>query len=731
MRRFNGGILITYILLIIIGIASIYRIIHLSVSMGDYYKGIFPEDSTVTVEGRTFRMEKGMELGRRGNILSDDRTILLSTVFVYDLYWRPSYIYPRNDSLFLAKADSLISIFHRINPKKSIEEYNKLIKDDYLKYREAYANAERKTKDKDKAIRAEGKKELEALRDKYVLIQVSNIEQPSKWVRQRDINEIDTLFKKWRGSSSFRGGCQKDQREVRRQLTGGYPSSVLGTFKKEKGEKQYSYRGIEGYYDSLLAGESVSKRILKVNGITVRLKENKSISPIDGHSIVTTIDNDIQRVTRDALKTCLMEDLSAAWGCAMVMEVETGQIKAIVNLNKSGGVCEEMTDHATTECFEPGSTFKLMTLIAALESGKVDTNTQVPCKKGDLPLWDAFARSDNKGLYHAAKMGYPDIYAFGAALTKMGLHNDLKIETANAKTPRLKSITQREIDYDRMTHGYSIQVPPIYMLAYYNAIANNGVYVKPTLVKAIISPEGKMQENKIDTTQKRLCSAKTVEKVQHCLEMVVGSESGTARRAQDARFKEGKRNQEEAVRPLIAGKTGTAFIYDEKARRYSDVLKNSSFIAYFPAENPKFTCLVLVSKTYLDASYTAVLVCKEIAEKLISHYDEKTESVKKKDFPTAEFGYGKDMKTIYKELDIEAKSAVNDNKYLSALCDADSNIVFRAKDLKPNLSESLRKATAKDAADILEKQGYKVQIRGVGKVSDIQTNGKTAVIVLN
>ena len=738
MRKPNGIILFTYLVLIVVGIVAIYRITYLSVSMGKYYEGIFSEDTTITVNGRTFRFEKGEELGKRGNILSDNGTILLSTVFVYDLYWYPSHIYAENDTvyndkLYREKVDSLICIFRRINPKKSIEEYNKLVKEGYLKYKEAYQKAERKTKNADKTVRWEGKKELDELKKKYVIIQISNIEQPSKWVKQRDINEIDLLFKDWKGNSSFRGGCQKDRKEVRRHLTGGYPSSVLGTLKKDKGEKQYSYRGIEGYYDSLLAGEIVSKRILKVNDIKVRLKENKKISPANGYSLITTIDNDIQRVTRDALRKSLLKDPTAAWGCAIVMEVKTGQIKAIVNLDKNRGVCEELTDHATTEAFEPGSTFKLMTLLAALESGKVDTATLVKCKKGMFPLQTAFAISDNEGIFHAAKMGYANINAFGAALTKMGLHKDLKIETANAKIPRLTTLTQREIDYSNLTHGYSIKVPPVYMLAYYNAIANNGVYVKPTLIKAIISHGSKTIENNPDTIQKRIASPKTIQLAQHCLRFTVVA--GTAKAALDNRFKTRKANKEEDIYPLIAGKTGTAFIYDEKMKNYSKEVKNSSFIGYFPSENPKFTCLVLISKTYLDAASIAVPVCKEIAEKLSSYYDEislsEQEEMKKKNLPTNEFAHRKDMEIIYKELEIDTKPLTIENEYVAAMRDTDSNIVFQAKDLKPDWSSAIRKATAKDAVNILEKQGYKVQIRGVGKVSEVEIIGKRAVVVLN
>jgi cell division protein FtsI (penicillin-binding protein 3) len=730
-RRFNAGIIFTYLVLIGIGIAVMYRIVHLSVSMGKYYEGRFPTDTVIHINNRVFRFEEAKEMGKRGDILLDDGTILLATIFVYDLYWYPSKVYPRNDSLYLNRVDSLIGIFHRINPKTSMEEYAKLLKTDYLKYREDYDNAMLGIKDKNKEIRSKTATELAELRQKKVLIHISNTEQPERWARQRDMNEIDTLFKGWKGG--FRGGCHKDPKEVRRQLAGGFPSSVLGTWAKHKGEKHHSFRGIEGYYDTILAGELVSKQILKVNNVTVRQKKNQNISPKKGKSIVTTINKDIQRVTRDALKKRLLEDPTAAWGCALVMEVKTGQIKAIVNLDRHKGGFEELTDHATTESFEPGSTFKLITLLAALEA-KVDTAAAVKCEKGTFSLKRAFAISDNEGMYHAAKMGYANLKTFRNAYLKMGLQNDLHIETAHAKQPKLSSITDKEIDYKNVTHGYSIKVPPVYMLAYYNAVANKGVYIKPTLIKAITSPHGEKEEKKPEIVQKQICSPQTIRLAQACLEAVVME--GTARRAQDDRYKTGKANQEEGIRPLIAGKTGTAYIYDEKMKDYSKTVKNSSFIGYFPADNPMFTCLVLISKTHSDAAYVAVPVCKEIAEKINDHYKEVSKSNKKeaekKHLPLCGFAYRKDIETVYKGLGIPVKALAAENKYAAAERSADSSIVFRAKEVKTNnLSASLRNATAKDAAYILEKRGYKVLIRGVGKVSEVLVQGKMAVVVLN
>jgi cell division protein FtsI (penicillin-binding protein 3) len=715
-----------------------YRIVSLAIEKGKYYRGEIADDKEMIIDNRTFRTEINRLSGKRGNIFSDDGTVLLSNIFIYDLYWYPSYIYinDRNDSLFMSNVDSLIKIFHRINPKKSISTYNKLIKQDYLNYRKAYKAALKKTKSKDNKIKKEGYDIISNLRKKNVQIKVSNVNRTNEWVRQKDINEIDSLFVLWKGDSRFRGGCKKDRRDVRRQLMGGYPKSILGTFEsavaQNKTDSIIFKRGIEGYYDSLLRGETISYRILKVNNETVRLKENKYISPNNGCDIVTTINNDIQRVTKNALEKQLLET-EAIWGCAIVMEVKTGEIKAICNLDRIGNQYEERIDHATTERYEPGSTFKLMTLLAAIESGKIDTNTIVACDKGNFSLKRAFVISDNKGLYHAAKICYSNISSFLLALKKMSLEKDLKIETAQARTPILNPITSKESDYRNVTCGYSVKMPPIYMLAYYNAIANDGIYIKPTLVKSVSVKDKGFYSLQHEIVNSEICSPTTIAKAKSCLEAVVTE--GSARRARDDQYLTYIKNKDTNIihHPLIAGKTGTAFIYNEKEKKYSSILKNSSFIGYFPSQKPKYTCLVLISGTPLDASVVAVPVCKEIAEKLNMHdiEIELTESGKntKKNLPTSRFVCAKDMNIIYNELQIPV-NRINEDEYISIEKNNNDEVVFISKKNQKHAFPELKYATAKDAIYLLEKMGYLVEIRGKGKVNNVKIIQNKAILFL-
>ncbi len=718
---------------------AMYRIVSLAVAKGKYYRGEIDDDKEMVIDGRIFKIETNTISGKRGNIISDDGTVLLSTVYIYDLYWYPSYIYTNkvNDSLFMLNVDSLIQIFHRINPKKSIDSYNKLIKEEYLNCRQAYKKAIKQTKSNEKKEKEKGYLAIKNLQKEYVQIKVSNVSRTNEWVRQKDIDEIDSLFAAWKGGGNFRGGCKKDRRDVRRQLTGGYPKSILGMFESVSSSNRTDSiifkKGIEGYYDSTLRGKCITYRILKVNNETVRLKENRDISPSNGCDVVTTINNDIQRVTKNALEKQLLLS-GAAWGCAVVMDVKSGEIRAICNLDKVGNIYEERIDHATTERYEPGSTFKLMTLLAALESGKIDTNTIVECDKGNYySLKKAFVISDNKGLYNAARMTHKNISSFLLSLKGMSLEKDLKIETAQARIPILIPITSKESDFRNVTHGYSVKIPPVYMLAYYNAIANDGKYIKPTLVKSITCPDKGSSTSQHEIINAAICSPQTIAKAKDCLEAVVTE--GTARRARDNQYLAYIKNKDTNIihYPLIAGKTGTAFIYDEKEKKYSPTLKNSSFIGYFPSQKPKYTCLVLVSGTPLDASIVAVPVCKEIAEKLNMHDIEielsESRQNSKKNIPTSRFAYTKDIQTIYNELHIPI-SLSNENQYVSLTKNDNNDIVSIPRKIPNRSVAELKHATVKDATYILEKMGYTVQIRGKGKVNDIQIAGTTAIVFL-
>ncbi|MDR0368323.1 MAG: hypothetical protein LBH82_04180, partial [Bacteroidales bacterium] len=199
MKNLRINVFFVYTVVFILGIMAIYRIVSLNIKMGKYYVGGIPENTEVVIDNRTFKIESGSMTGKRGNILSDDGTILLSTVYIYDLYWYPAYIEANDDTLFMQKVDSLIHIFHRLNPKYSLDYYRKNIKEEYLNYKKEYRQARNKTKSKDENLQKEGRATINALRKRYKKIKITNVSNKNEWVRQKDINEIDSLFAQWKG----------------------------------------------------------------------------------------------------------------------------------------------------------------------------------------------------------------------------------------------------------------------------------------------------------------------------------------------------------------------------------------------------------------------------------------------------------------------------------------------------------------------------------------------------
>ncbi len=737
-KVFALKIKIIYFILLILGIFAMWRMVSLKINLGKYYNGLaIPQDSSVTIENRTFAFEYSSENGKRGNICSEDGTILLTDIYIYDLYWFPSNVIGKDSARFMEKADSLIDIFCQINPKYKREYYVKNIKERYIQFRKEWNSANEKEKSKDKQVAQIGKLEKQRLNKEKVLILVSNIGKPNKWVRQKHINAIDSLFVIWHGDKRFKGGCQKDIRYVRRQLSGDFPSSILGRMGTKISsvgiDSMVFNNGMEGYFDEELSGECMPKRILKVNGYTIRLRENKNLQPKSGKHIITTINTDIQRVTKSALNRYLAL-AEAKNGCAIVMEVKTGAIKAIVNLDRDEitGKYIERSDHTIIERFEPGSTFKLITLLAVLETGKIDTGDLVECEKGKYSLARAFEISDNEGLFNAARIAFGDINKFGLGVEKMGLQTNLDIEIKGAKQPLLRSVTTSLADFKNITHGYSVSVPPMYMLAYYNAIANNGVYVKPHLLKAMIDPnyENKNREDyESIVINKKICTQRTINRAKKCMEGVVAH--GTARRIRDERYFMQLKDSTINAIPLIAGKTGTAFIYDETTKTYSSTLKNSSFIGYFPSEAPKYTCMVLIKGTTLDASRCAAPACKEIAEKLITNLNEFDISSQegKTLLPNCSIGNKEDIAQIYQTMGIDIYYKGNSD-YVRVNTEANSVKTTPIQIENIPLSSFLKGCNAKDAVYLLQKKGYQVIVNGRGKVVNYSIQGKTINLYL-
>jgi cell division protein FtsI (penicillin-binding protein 3) len=271
-------------------------------------------------------------------------------------------------------------------------------------------------------------------------------------------------------------------------------------------------------------------------------------------------------------------------------------------------------------------------------------------------------------------------------------------------------------------------MPPIYMAAFYNAVANNGKFMRPYLVKEVIYPDGRRDVRGPEVVRERICSPLTLAKVRDCLEGVVTN--GTGKRAQDKYYRQYKKDTSLAVRPLLAGKTGTAQLYNQG---YYSHEFNASFVCYFPSERPKYTCLVLISGTNGDAGVVSAPVCREIAEKIVQR-DFSMRNFVYRDalwnrYPSVALGYAPDVMMIYRKLGYNIRPVLSPWVSVSPVSGKDSLVVMHSR-ATDDLASALKGASAKDAVYLLEKKGYRVQIKGVGKVSDVSFSGNWAMLLL-
>lgn len=422
----------------------------------------------------------------------------------------------------------------------------------------------------------------------------------------------------------YRGGLIAEQKNFRKMPLDKIAERTIGY------DKPTSTAGLEGAFSHVLNGQNGSKMMQRIaQGNYKPLHDGFLIQPRDGRDIVTTIDTRIQDITHHALLTAV-ERFEADHGTAVVMEVATGEIKAIANLGRnSKGLYYEKRNYAVWESTEPGSTFKLASLLALLEDGKADTNTIVDTKNGvwrvygqtvrdanvaygrdgygEIPLSEVFSRSSNVGF---AKL-VNDLYGkhpeqFVNRLYKFGLHKPLSMEIKGEGKPYIPHPDDAKwsgITLPWMAFGYETSLTPLQILTLYNAVANNGVVVKPFLVKEIREHGRRVQTIEPTILNPSLCSEETLAKARVLLEKVVTE--GTARNIRSNNYR-------------MAGKTGTCrleYWKQDEAPKYQ-----ASFAGYFPADAPTYSVIVVINSPNPDIGYygskVAAPVVKQIADQL-------------------------------------------------------------------------------------------------------------------
>lgn len=491
--------------------------------------------------------------------------------------------------------------------------------------------------------------------------------------------------------------------------------------------------GLERSYDSVLKGQT-GKRLMRYMTGTYVPVDGAEIDPENGKDVITTIDTYIQDVAENALLK-MMESNNSLHGTCIVMEVETGKIKAIANLGRRpNGEYLEDYNYGLAKSTEPGSVFKLATLIALLEDKYVDTSSIVDCEGGvksfyglrirdshlgtnKISVKDAFAQSSNVAFAKLADQYYhtqPEKWY--EHLSRMRLDTITGIDILGAgkpliKKPSSKHWTKTTIPY--MAHGYEELVTPLHMLMLYNAVANNGRMMKPYLVNSINEMGRVVQQFEPEVLAERIASKETIGQAKACLLEVVESPHGTARSLRSAFYKFG-------------GKTGTAVTaMDNRGYNKGSKIYQSAFMGFFPYDNPKYSIAVVIQNgSESRLAYGGVVsgpVFKEVADKIYAFKISEQNVERYVHAPDSNFhrfyGLNQDLNKILNVFNYQVKEQQEADKWSTTIIkDGTASFIAGNISLNKKVVPDVTGLGLKDAIYVLENMGLKVAASGRGKV---------------
>lgn len=549
------------------------KLVYIQIQEGDYYRELAQQRTVKNV----------ILQPSRGNIYSDDESLLATTVPRYEIRWDAKV--PSNDA------------FQR-NKKELAKGLAALLGDTQQHHLLKLERAKRKG-------------------NRYTLIGRNLTYSEYKQIKKLPLFSM----------SSLRGGLIVESKLIREHPLGKIGERTIG-YEKQDVAGDYLRVGLEGAFSQYLKGENGRRLKQKIaNGQWKPINDNNEKEPTEGYDVYTTINVNFQDIAHHALLGQL-EKYEADHGTVVVMETKTGAIKAISNLGRTAnGKYYEKLNYAVGTTYEPGSTFKLMAMIAALEDNVAKPEDLIDTKKGILtfygkykvrdskkggygliPLSKAFEVSSNTGIVQLIHSNYKNQpRKFIDRLYNMGLNEKLGITISGEGQPKIPYPSDQNwngITLPWMAYGYGVELTPLQTLAFYNAVANNGEMVKPRFIDRINSLENKtIKHFEKEVLNPSICSKETLEKVQKMMFNVVDKEWGTGYAIKDETF-------------TMAGKTGTCQV-DYTS---DDVQYISSFVGYFPAEKPEYSCIVLIYKPNKRKGYygatVAAPVFKEIAKKM-------------------------------------------------------------------------------------------------------------------
>lgn len=627
----------------------------------------------------------------RGNIYSNDGSLLATSVPEYTVRFDAMAIPEEHSDVFQARVDSLAIRLAQFFGDKSARQYLTQLKEG----------------------RAKGQR--------YMLLKRN--------VSHQDLKELKTfpLLKTFKeGRSRFSGGLIAVQ-ENKRIL----PFTNLAA--RTIGYRNDEYRvGLEGAFGDYIEGKSGMQMMQRIaGGVWVPVSREVEIAPVDGSDIIATIDVNMQDMAQRALEKQLIKS-NADNGCVILMEVATGEVRAIANFTRDkDGVYREKFNYAIAQGADPGSTFKVASYLAAIDDGYIDTTTivdigngtyKVPShtirdshapKKSRVSVQEAFEESSNVAVTKLINTHYGSQPAkFIKKLHSWGLNNRLELQIPGEGDPLVKTPDSKswsKLSLIQMAYGYELKLTPLQTLALYNAVANDGKMIAPLFVKEIRNLGNTVERFEARVINEQIASPEAIDKMQGMMRSVMKNGTGKSLRS-----------------PLYtaAGKTGTAQMADGSrgygARRYQ-----SSFAGYFPAENPKYSMIVVIRNPrngYYGGS-TAGPVFKELADMVYANDLSLHEKFEKRKVNSKG---GKTPHTLVGSKEASSKvyawmgAQVNNWSALTLpVKDSAQRTIntFTEAEFKEGVVPSVLGMGLTDAIYAMENAGFKTSVKGKGRVT--------------
>ena len=621
----------------------------------------------------------------RGNVLADDGSLLAVSMPLYNIFLDMSVI---NDKVFEKNVKSLAKGLAVLFGDKTDFEYERFLRNS--------RNAEK---------------------NRYVKLRLKVTHNELISLKRLPILKLD----------QNKGGLIAEIRPHRETPFGELARRTVGE------NREVNPVGIERAYDHFLSGINGTHLKRKIaHGVWINQDSKKNEMPKPGKDVLTTINIDMQDVAEKTLERTLIKE-NADWGCVVLMEVETGKVKVIANLKKDTlDRVSEYYNYAMAEHVAPGSTFKLASIIAGLEDGKFKVSDSVDLQKGRVEYYDrvmidsphdynkvtikkAFAISSNVGISKIINNSYKeDPTEFTDRIYKMGLSTPLNLELLYPNYLRMPIPNHSNwsgVTLPWMSIGYEMSLTALHVLTFYNAIANKGKMMKPIFTTSILSDGKAIINNLPEVINPSICSQSTIDKVIPLLTEV--TELGTARNINSKKYK-------------IAGKTGTTVLNYANRKEDEAKIYQASFAGFFPADNPKYSCIVVINNPKKGEVYggkVAAPIFKELSDKVFAldmniHKPIVTLN-NMKNFPTIKNGNSEEVYLMLNQLNIQSNHI--QANYVNATISNHEIELFANSvedDFKKGKMPNLKGMNLKDVSFLLEKYGLIVKVSGTGEVLD-------------